>query len=172
MDILEERTHPILPSEPEKPINITQPSAIKKITFMEKFAVWVSTFGNMPCNAIIQGILPEILYQNKHNKTEMTFILERWQRATDSELNEIAQYLKNAIWLIEHPKLMVVPPLLVLALLVIVAVQNFVLFIILLSVITALVFYKFRSSLAQNQESIKNISTEQIASWLKDNLKK
>lgn len=171
-EILEERTHPILPPEPEKPIIAANSPVIKKITSIEKIAVWVATFGNRPYNAIIQGILPEILYQNKHNETEMTFILEKWQKTTDSELNEIAQYLKNAIWLIEHPKLMVASPLLVLALLVAVAVQNFVLFIILILVMIALVFYKFRSSLAQNQENIKNISTEQITLWLKDNLKR
>jgi hypothetical protein len=174
MEVLEQQNRPIAQPEPEKPIIITQVSAIKKITPIEKIAVWFATWGKKPYNAIIQGLLPEILSQNRHNKPVMTFVLEKWQKATDSELNKIVQLQESAIWLVERPALMVGAPLLgVLALLVVIVVmQNAVLFIILLLVITAIVFYKFRSSLVQKQEGIKSISAGQITLWLRDNLKR
>lgn len=62
--------------------------------------VWLITIGeeNQERNyrAIVRGLLPEVLRQQKQSKTDMEFVLDRWSKS-DGEQKTISRLLKSGI---------------------------------------------------------------------------
>lgn len=75
---------------------------VKENKFIEKIMIFVAALGASSYRAIIKGIMPEVLAQNRINKKVMTFVQDKWHKSPDSEIRTIANLLNRAVLLIDH----------------------------------------------------------------------
>ena len=170
MEILERRKQPNEESQPEIPAVPTSIQRFRQSLFVEKIAIKLATLLSAErYNIIIQGLLPEVLAQNKSNKHAMNFVLEKWRKAADNEIKTIAKLQDNAIWLVEHGAFVGALVLGGLVLLLIVPILRGVLLVIFLC---AFVFWWFRTRFSpqQKREGITSRSLKQTALRFWDNL--
>jgi hypothetical protein len=174
--IIEQRKTLMVQPEPDRSAIASMAIATKIATPLEKLVSFCATFGKTPYYAILQGLLPEILSQNKRNKPLMDFVLEKWQKATNSELNMIFINQEHAIWLIEHQTFLIAVPFAGIAVLILVreAMQSGIIFLMFFGIliILSLTLYKKHYGRLPQQEMIGSISYEKVAQLLKDNLKR
>lgn len=102
----EQRQNKLLASVAPSTAISTTPAVITQQTpgFFEGALIpWLATFGFAEMyRPIVRGLLPEVLNQNRNNKTEMRSIVDRWRHAVDTEVQTIAAILGRALFLVNN----------------------------------------------------------------------
>jgi len=138
---------------------------VKENKFIEKIIISLVTLDSSRYRAVIQGLLPEVLVQNKLNKNIMAFVQKKWHNASDSEIRTIAKLQERAILLIDHIAY-VIGALGLLALLFIGVIPSFMLVIIISVLILA--WLKLRYIPAKKEQGTENMSLKEIALQFKN----
>jgi hypothetical protein len=172
--IREQRKLKIEKPQPKMDSLIMSGKLVKENKSIEKFMILLATL-SANCysyKAVIQGLLPEVLAQNKSNKQTMALIQKKWYASSDNELQTIAMLQERAIWLIDRDIYVIGVIILgLLALLWIMAKSSFLLFVIIIGVLI-LAWYRLRYIPAQKKQGIENISLKQMALQFKNKLNK
>ncbi len=169
IEIRERRNQPIEEATPEITAIPTSLQHVRESRFVEKIAIWIATLSAERFSVIIQGLMPEVLAQNKSNKQAMTFVLEKWRRAADNEIKTIAKLQERAIWLIEHSTLIGTLVLGGLILLIVGPIPKGILLVLFLCAF-AIWWIKTRSSPPQKSEGMRSLSLRQNVLHLRDSL--
>jgi hypothetical protein len=148
---------------PNVPTPFSADKLVKKNKLIEEIAIWLATIGAKHYYPIIQGLLPEVLVQNKSNKQVMAFVFEKWHRGADNEISTIAKLQSRAINFIEHSAILIgVPVLAILVLLIIGSVPHSILIAILLFSLVILLAKKYPNQV-KIQERMKSLPLKQNA---------
>ena len=95
---------PLIEQKPEtSAINIPI-KRFRESKLAENIIIWLATLSSGSYDAVIRGLLPEVLAQIRTDKRAMAFVLDKWHLARDKKIKTIAELLDRVIWLVEHSK--------------------------------------------------------------------
>jgi hypothetical protein len=167
LQILEQRKQDLEKRQAEE--TIAPGKIVKQNKFIEKIMISIATLGASRYKAVIQGLLPEVLAQNKVNKKAMAFVQNKWHSASDSEIRIIANLQERAILLVNHAAY-VIGVLGVLILLLTGIIPRFLTIIIICALLLA--WLKLWYIPAKKEQGIENISLGEMVLQIKNKFNK